>query len=100
MAIICLRLDAEGQFASERSESLVGNQCLSSMSKDNLPAHASDEEACKQGDYRDILSLARVLMYGPESKAEVDIVIERYVPEETRIEDTVLWITFSIFFYE
>ncbi|XP_050379056.1 uncharacterized protein LOC126796301 [Argentina anserina] len=29
------------------------------------------------GDYRDILSLTRVLVYGPKSKADVDRVIER-----------------------
>ncbi|KAJ4969553.1 hypothetical protein NE237_016254 [Protea cynaroides] len=77
MAIICLRLNAEGPFASEMSEPLVGTQCLSSMAKDNLQTWASDEEARKEGDYRDILNLTRVLMYGPKSKAEVDLIIER-----------------------
>ncbi|XP_047324882.1 paladin-like [Impatiens glandulifera] len=36
-----------------------------------------DEEARRSGDYRDILSLIRVLSYGPRSKADVDIIIER-----------------------
>ncbi|XP_010245398.1 PREDICTED: paladin isoform X2 [Nelumbo nucifera] len=76
MAITCLKLDMEGQLASERSESLIATQCLSSIPKDNLPSQAFDE-ACELGDYRDILNLTRVLMYGPKSKAEVDIVIER-----------------------
>ncbi|XP_042502198.1 paladin isoform X1 [Macadamia integrifolia] len=71
MAIICLRLNAEGPFVSEMSEPLA------SMAKDNLQTWACNEEAHKEGDYRDILNLTRVLMYGPKSKAEVDLVIER-----------------------
>lgn len=59
MAIICLRLDAEAKIASDMTRSLV------------------DEETCKMGDYRDILSLTRVLVHGPESKVDVDNVIER-----------------------
>ncbi|KAB2612226.1 paladin-like [Pyrus ussuriensis x Pyrus communis] len=45
--------------------------------EEDLPSRASDEEALGMGDYRDILSLTRVLVYGPKSKADVDIVIER-----------------------
>ncbi|KAK4573001.1 hypothetical protein RGQ29_031107 [Quercus rubra] len=48
-----------------------------STSEANLPSRASEEEALRMGDYRDILSLTRVLMYGPQSKSDVDIVIER-----------------------
>ncbi|XP_058077438.1 uncharacterized protein LOC131225856 isoform X2 [Magnolia sinica] len=77
MAITCLRLNADGQFESEKSESLVTTHSLSSTPKDSLLSQLSDEEALKQGDYRDILSLTRVLMHGPKSKEEVDIVIER-----------------------
>ena len=78
MAIICIRLGAEENFASKIPESLVDTE-LPSMNEENLPSRASDEEARKMGDYRDILSLTRVLVYGPQSKADVDIVIERYV---------------------
>ncbi|RWR95122.1 paladin isoform X1 [Cinnamomum micranthum f. kanehirae] len=78
MAITCLRLNASGQFASERPESFVAAQ-LSPTPKDSLSFRPFDEEALKQGDYRDILNLTRVLMHGPKSKAEVDAVIERYV---------------------
>nr|GMD63923.1 paladin [Ipomoea batatas] len=59
MAIICLRLDAEAKIASDVTRSLV------------------DEETSKMGYYRDILSLTRVLVHGPESKVDVDNVIER-----------------------
>eukprot|EP00268_Persea_americana_P018041 TRINITY_DN18855_c0_g1_i4.p1 TRINITY_DN18855_c0_g1~~TRINITY_DN18855_c0_g1_i4.p1 ORF type:complete len:1287 (-),score=280.78 TRINITY_DN18855_c0_g1_i4:321-4181(-) len=76
MAITCLRLNASGEFASERPESFVAAQ-LSPTPKDNLSFRPFDEEALKQGDYRDILNLTRVLMHGPKSKAEVDAVIER-----------------------
>ncbi|OVA13484.1 hypothetical protein BVC80_379g10 [Macleaya cordata] len=76
MAIICLTLNADGEFASDRSESLIGTRRLSSTHKDNLPSQAFGG-ARKQDDYRDILSLTRVLVNGPKSKAEVDIVIER-----------------------
>lgn len=78
MAIICIRLGAEANFASKIPESLVDTN-LPFMNEENLPSRASDEEARRMGDYRDILSLTRVLVYGPQSKADVDIVIERYV---------------------
>ncbi|BBG98528.1 hypothetical protein Prudu_007949 [Prunus dulcis] len=45
--------------------------------EEDLPSRASDEEVRRMGDYRDILSLTRVLVYGPKSKADVDVVIER-----------------------
>lgn len=88
MAITCLKLDATGQFASERSESFVAPQ-LPSTPKDSLSFRPFDEEALKQGDYRDILNLTRVLMHGPKSKMEVDSVIERYAifsGNDTRID--------------
>lgn len=78
MAIICIRLGAEANFASKIPESLVDTN-LPFMNEENLPSRASDEEARRMGDYRDILSLTRVLVYGPQSKTDVDIVIERYV---------------------
>ncbi|KAL4574619.1 hypothetical protein LXL04_021454 [Taraxacum kok-saghyz] len=64
MAIICLRLQSEGKFSSLPPPPLPLTQALSS-------------EAHEKGDYRDILSLTRVLVHGPESKSDVDIVIER-----------------------
>ena len=78
MAIICIRLDAEAKFTSKISQTVVGRRS-SSMSEANLPSELSDEEALRMGDYRDILSLTRVLTHGPKSKADVDIVIEKYV---------------------
>uniref|UniRef100_A0A5B7CA18 Paladin n=1 Tax=Davidia involucrata TaxID=16924 RepID=A0A5B7CA18_DAVIN len=77
MAIICIRLDAEAKLDSDIPQSLVGTPRLFSSPVENLPYRAFDEEAHKMGDYRDILSLTRVLVYGPKSKADVDIVIER-----------------------
>lgn len=66
MAIICLRLQSEGKLSS-LPLTKSGNQDL-----------LSSNEAREKGDYRDILSLTRVLVHGPESKSDVDIVIERY----------------------
>lgn len=65
MAIICVRLESEGKLAS-------GKRQLLSSSEDSY------FEAREKGDYRDILSLTRVLVRGPESKSDVDIVIERF----------------------
>ncbi|KAF9620478.1 hypothetical protein IFM89_013095 [Coptis chinensis] len=77
MAITCLRLNTVVHFASNVQESLDDTESPNLSSKDSVPSQASDEEACKEGDYRDILSLTRVLIYGPKSKAKVDKVIER-----------------------
>ncbi|KAH7578150.1 hypothetical protein JRO89_XS01G0346400 [Xanthoceras sorbifolium] len=76
MAIICLRLNAEANFDSNVQQSLV-NTHLYSMNGEDLPSRISDEEARRMGDYRDILNLTRVLVYGPQSKADVDVIIER-----------------------
>lgn len=74
MAIICVRLEAEAAFKLHVSRS-GGFPC----SADSFEEHInSDDEARKLGDYRDILSLIRVLVHGPESKAHVDSVIDRY----------------------
>lgn len=78
MAIICLRLEAEGKLASHVPGSSIGSPHLSVSPLEYLPYHISAEEAHRMGDYRDILSLTRVLVHGPESKADVDAVIERY----------------------
>ncbi|KAK3002163.1 hypothetical protein RJ639_021701 [Escallonia herrerae] len=77
MAIICIRLEAEGKLALHNPRSLVGTPRISASPFENLSYLTSDDEAHKMGDYRDILSLTRVLVHGPESKADVDIVIER-----------------------
>ncbi|KAL3652986.1 hypothetical protein CASFOL_002667 [Castilleja foliolosa] len=71
MAIICIRLEAEALTTSCVSRA-TGISCSSSEQVLN-----SDDEAHKTGDYRDILSLIRVLVHGPESKADVDSVIDR-----------------------
>ncbi|XP_044502953.1 paladin-like isoform X2 [Mangifera indica] len=76
MAILCLRLDAEEKLASKVPQPLVGPH-LSPAYEENLPSQASDKEMLRMGDYRDILSLTRALVYGPQSKADADIVIER-----------------------
>eukprot|EP01018_Ginkgo_biloba_P008623 Gb_04875 [translate_table: standard] len=80
MAITCLRLNAEAQMACKGSTSLGTTESTGSPCPGNLLVirPLDDEEAFKQGDYRDILSLTRVLAYGPMSKAEVDIVIDKY----------------------
>lgn len=77
MAIICIRLQAEGKLVHHIPLSFTGTQPLSASTFQNSPYQASNEEAHKMGDYRDILSLTRVLVRGPESKSDVDIVIER-----------------------
>jgi hypothetical protein len=79
MAIICIKLDAEAKLTSKISQTLVSSRRSSSLSEANLPSELSDEEALRMGDYRDILSLTRVLIHGPQSKADVDIIIEKYV---------------------
>ncbi|XWS35994.1 hypothetical protein CRYUN_Cryun20dG0043800 [Craigia yunnanensis] len=76
MAIICCRLDAEVNFRTSSTQSLTDAH-LHSTPDEDLPSQASEEEARRMGDYRDILSLTRVLMHGPKSKADVDIIIER-----------------------
>ncbi|CAL9065489.1 unnamed protein product [Musa banksii] len=74
MAITCLGLSADMKFASEQT---VETHFVSTSPFQTLPFQSSGEDALKQGDYRDILSLTRVLVYGPKSKDEVDMIIER-----------------------
>ncbi|KAG2693104.1 hypothetical protein I3760_08G082200 [Carya illinoinensis] len=76
MAILCIKLSTEPKFGSKIPESSVDTKLLSG-NEENLPSQASDAEAHELGDYRDILSLTRVLVHGPQSKADVDIIIER-----------------------
>jgi hypothetical protein len=76
MAITCIRIGAETSFALKDLESSV-KMNPSYAPEEDLPSQAPDEEVLRMGDYRDILSLTRVLVYGPKSKADVDILIER-----------------------
>ncbi|KAG4396590.1 hypothetical protein GLYMA_19G223200v4 [Glycine max] len=72
MAIICIRLDA----GSKVSQPLFGPH-IGAVTEEDLPSQTSNEMALSMGDYGDILNLTRVLIHGPQSKADVDIVIER-----------------------
>lgn len=91
MAIICIRTGAETNSLPKGPQPLVGTNLMCSPEED-LPSRASDEEVLRMGDYRDILSLTRVLVYGPKSKADVDIVIERYfIYEKDHVELLSLW---------
>lgn len=76
MAIICIRLEAEANFASKVPQPSFDPN-IYAVTEENFPSRASNETALKMGDYRDILNLTRVLIHGPQSKADADIVIER-----------------------
>ncbi|XP_028770949.1 paladin isoform X2 [Neltuma alba] len=76
MAIMCIKLGAATNLESKISRPLYGPH-MDPMLQENMPSRASNEEAFRMGDYRDILSLTRVLIRGPQSKADVDIIIER-----------------------
>lgn len=77
MSITCLKLDAESRSEAKLEQSLMSTK-LNPTSKENLPSRTSLEEALQMGDYSDILNLTRVLIYGPKSKSDVDIIIDRY----------------------
>lgn len=77
MAIICIRLEADAAWTSHITQS-IGSPCLSNSREEISVSSNSDDEARKSGDYKDILSLIRVLIHGPESKADVDSIIDRY----------------------
>ncbi|XP_068660275.1 uncharacterized protein [Aristolochia californica] len=80
MAITCLKLNADGKFASENPEPLTTSGCLSPTQDNNnslISSRVDEKETLKQGDYRDILRLTRVLVNGPKCKVEVDLIIER-----------------------
>ncbi|XP_074303708.1 uncharacterized protein LOC141638201 isoform X2 [Silene latifolia] len=78
MVIICTRLDADLNVQHDASCSLAVTQSPLPV-PDTLSYSASGEATLKSGDYRDILSLMRVLPHGPRSKACVDSIIERCV---------------------
>lgn len=82
MAITCLRLQATAQTVNLAASSSTGSDIAGSFAlqtgEDVITRPKDDEEAFRQGDYRDILSLTRVLANGPASKIETDSIIERY----------------------
>lgn len=88
MAILCIRLGAEADFVSNIPQSIAN----ADLYEDGLHAQASEEAAFRLGDYRDILSLTRVLMHGPKSKADVDIVIERYAKNYLWLLPYCVWV--------
>ncbi|XP_050236366.1 uncharacterized protein LOC126686370 [Mercurialis annua] len=75
MAITCIRLGADANFTVPIPQNIDAKSL--SVHDENLPYQSSYEETLRMGDYRDILSLTRVLMYGPKSKTDVDIVIDK-----------------------
>lgn len=76
MAIMCIKIGSEANFSSKILQPLIG-LAISPVDEENMTPRASNEEALRMGDYRDILNLTRALIHGPQSKADVDIVIER-----------------------
>ncbi|XP_010544899.1 PREDICTED: paladin-like [Tarenaya hassleriana] len=73
MAITCLGLQPGQNFTTETWDPAPNPN---SNLEEDLPSRATEEEALRMGDYRDILSLIRVLSHGPQSKADVDGIIE------------------------
>lgn len=90
MAIICIRLKAENSSVLDSGRAVVSNPHPSPVTK--ILDKASDEETMTMGDYRDILSLSRVLVHGPESKADVDDIIERCAGAGHSREDILYYI--------
>lgn len=93
MAIMCIKLGAATNLESKISRPLYGPH-MHPMVQENIPSRASNEEAFRMGDYRDILNLTRVLVRGPQSKADVDIIIERYFSQSLKIFRLLYDITF------
>lgn len=71
MAITCLVLQPGQKLTA------TPNTDSSALGEDDSPSRACDEETLSMGDYRDILSLIRVLSHGPQSKADVDGIIQQ-----------------------
>ncbi|XP_037496180.1 paladin isoform X2 [Jatropha curcas] len=76
MAITCIRLGAEANFMENVPQVSVGTDSFP-VHEENLLCQSSDEETLRMGDYRDILSLTRVLINGPKSKEDVDGFIDK-----------------------
>ncbi|KAK3150056.1 hypothetical protein QOZ80_3AG0227260 [Eleusine coracana subsp. coracana] len=74
MAITCLGLGADAKFVMEQT---AETHFVSTSLTKTVSIKTSTDIALRQGDYRDILNLTRVLVYGPKSKQEVDTVIDR-----------------------
>ena len=78
MAISCLIFQAKNELlrrTASSSKRPSAPEVVQTVSK-----HYGDtDEIYKEGDYRDVLSLTRVLANGPASKAQVDKVIDRYM---------------------
>jgi hypothetical protein len=83
MAISCLRLSADAKFETEHTAEMhfvsTSQAAETSSACEDLADNSKDAAGFRQGDYRDILSLTRVLVHGPKSKEEVDFIIDRYV---------------------
>lgn len=81
MAISCMLLQAKGEIsrrvASTSKEKVIGCGVSLATQVPVLRRPVDDDEAYRQGDYRDVLSLTRVLANGPVSKVEVDTIIDR-----------------------
>ncbi len=75
MAITCLGLGADEKFIMEQT---AETHFISTSLTKSVSIKTSADIALKQGDYRDILNLTRVLVHGPKCKEEVDTVIDRY----------------------
>ncbi|XP_024527697.1 paladin isoform X2 [Selaginella moellendorffii] len=85
MAITCMGLQAEAEASLAASSSGVPSCVYGPIQRP-----ADDINAFKQGDYRDILSLVRVLPSGPFCKAEVDTIIDR-CSEAGNLRDDILY---------
>lgn len=75
MALICTKLDADSR--NNKSPSSSASHVPATVDH-NVLSMTSRGDALQVGDYRDILSLTRVLVYGPQSKADIDLILERY----------------------
>ncbi|CAM6102777.1 unnamed protein product [Calypogeia fissa] len=91
MAITCLRLQAKAISVNLAASSSTGSDIATSFPFQNggdvITRPKDDEEAFRQGDYRDILSLTRVLANGPASKIETDTIVERCEGAGNILED-------------
>lgn len=99
MAITCLLLQPGQNFTATPTTN------SSTLEEDHSPSRACDEEALSMGDYRDILSLIRVLSHGPQSKSDVDGIVELYVINQISFENflslltTLLMISFLLYWH-
>jgi NAD(P)H-hydrate repair Nnr-like enzyme with NAD(P)H-hydrate dehydratase domain len=69
MAITCLRLGADAKFVMEQT---AETHFVSSSLTKSVSVKTFTDIALRQGDYRDILNLARALIHDPKSKEDVD----------------------------